>query len=285
MAIVFQEKNLIKNYIKELKRRNKRFKIGKSLRPKSIKPLEREYFKILKLIINKIKELFKEEVANQIGSIIREYQSERPKKDSFKSDDFIDSIEQAFKNAKLKFNAVFNDEEYAKYADQIASKTNRYNKNNFDSNLKKILGINIVASEPWLASQIKSFTKSNVALIKSIPEDAFSKLEQKVIRDITAGKLTKEISEDLQNTFDVTENRAALIARDQVGKFNGNLNELRQKSVGVEKYIWRTSMDERVRPDHAEREGEEFNWDNAPEDGHPGEPINCRCYAEPVFEE
>lgn len=48
------------------------------------------------------------------------------------------------------------------------------------------------------------------------------------------------------------------------------------------KYIWRTQGDGKVRGSHAERDGEEFYWDRAPEGGHPGEAPNCRCEAEDV---
>ena len=46
-------------------------------------------------------------------------------------------------------------------------------------------------------------------------------------------------------------------------------------------YIWRTQKDDRVRGEHAAREGEIFNWHIPPEGGHPGEDYNCRCWAEP----
>ena len=47
-------------------------------------------------------------------------------------------------------------------------------------------------------------------------------------------------------------------------------------------YIWRTAGDDKVRPSHAEREGQVFSWDNPPDGGHPGEAPNCRCTAEDV---
>ncbi len=50
-------------------------------------------------------------------------------------------------------------------------------------------------------------------------------------------------------------------------------------------YIWCTMKDERVRDTHAAREGEIFNWHVPPEDGHPGEAHNCRCWAEPYVAE
>lgn len=53
-------------------------------------------------------------------------------------------------------------------------------------------------------------------------------------------------------------------------------------SIATGKYIWNTQGDEKVRESHATRAGEMFSFDDPPEDGNPGEPENCRCWAEPV---
>lgn len=47
-------------------------------------------------------------------------------------------------------------------------------------------------------------------------------------------------------------------------------------------YIWRTRRDRRVRPEHADREGQIFAWNNPPPGGHPGEDNNCRCRAKSI---
>ena len=51
------------------------------------------------------------------------------------------------------------------------------------------------------------------------------------------------------------------------------------------KYIWHTVGDNRVRSSHAARDGQEFDWEDPPEGGHPGEAPGCRCTAEDVEEE
>jgi SPP1 gp7 family putative phage head morphogenesis protein len=86
----------------------------------------------------------------------------------------------------------------------------------------------------------------------------------------------------------VAESRAKLIARDQVGKLFGAIQEARQVGLGIDRYTWRTSNDNRVRDTHEKREGESYSWNDPPGDlsdpgdgGHPGFPINCRCWAEP----
>lgn len=44
------------------------------------------------------------------------------------------------------------------------------------------------------------------------------------------------------------------------------------------KFIWHTVGDEKVRPEHEEKDGEIFCWCTA--DELPGDGFNCRCYAE-----
>ncbi len=64
--------------------------------------------------------------------------------------------------------------------------------------------------------------------------------------------------------------------------FSGLINQLRQQDLGIERYIWRSQDDARVRASHAEYDDHVFRWDEPPEGGHPGQAHNCRCYAEPV---
>ena len=51
------------------------------------------------------------------------------------------------------------------------------------------------------------------------------------------------------------------------------------------KYIWHTMGDGHVRPEHAARNGQIFDFDKPPEGGNPGQAPNCRCWAEPIKEE
>lgn len=91
----------------------------------------------------------------------------------------------------------------------------------------------------------------------------------------------------LEQALDVSRGRARVIARDQVGKLNSELTELRMKAAGSERYQWSTSGDERVRATHIELDGQIYSWGDATgaEDGlPPGQPILCRCVAIAVFD-
>jgi SPP1 gp7 family putative phage head morphogenesis protein len=64
--------------------------------------------------------------------------------------------------------------------------------------------------------------------------------------------------------------------------FAGLINQLRQLDLGIEKYIWRSRDDSKVRDSHAGFDDQVFRWDQPPAGGHPGQAHNCRCVAEPV---
>jgi len=146
------------------------------------------------------------------------------------------------------------------------------------------MGIDVFQIEPWAKDAIESFVAENVSLIKSIPENFLREVEGLLIREIRNGTRVEGIAALIRERFSVSQKKALLIARDQVGKFNGSLAKKRQESAGVTRYIWRTVQDERVRPKHKAQNGKEYSWDKPPPTGHPGQDYSCRCYAEPVFD-
>ena len=153
--------------------------------------------------------------------------------------------------------------------------------------IKSSVGVDIspvlTQSGPILDA-LRAATKDNIDLIKSIPEQYFEKLGDAVGKNMERGMRFEDLAKEIERIGDVTESRAKLIARDQTSKMNGAFNEARQTSLGIDKYQWQTSGDERVRHDHAMNDGETFRWDKPPPTGHPGHEINCRCVAIPVFD-
>ena len=169
-------------------------------------------------------------------------------------------------------------------SENIAPLTSEHQKGQLFKQVKASVGVDLKGmTDKGLGERIKRFTAENVALIETLPQRYFDDIERSVLEGVRAGARASDIAEDMQERFSVSESRAKIIARDQVLKFNGELNGARQKALGIEGYIWRTVKDERVRDTHQELDGELFSWDAPPEPGHPGEDYNCRCYAEPVL--
>ena len=150
--------------------------------------------------------------------------------------------------------------------------------------MQSAFGVNVVASEPWLRPQIASFTNQNVQLIKNISNDAATQIEGIVQRGFATGAGVGNIKEQIEQRYAITKRRSQLIARDQVSKLNGQLTEYRHKEVGIERYRWVTAGDERVRSSHAELNNKIFSYNNPPSVGNPGQPVQCRCVAQPLIE-
>lgn len=152
--------------------------------------------------------------------------------------------------------------------------------------IKESLKVDItgVLSQPsTIRDAMALAVKANVDLITSIPEQYLDKVEEAVYEAMANGLRHEEIISEIERIGGVTESRAKLIARDQVGKLNSDFSRVRQTDLGIEEYIWSTSGDERVREEHADLDGQTFRWDDPPPDGHPGEAIQCRCVATPIF--
>jgi len=235
----------------------------------------REYTRAL---VDRVKAL-EISVMRQLVSRIPGWSAEQER--NTRIDDWIDDLDALMAALRIDADRVFNEPE--QLALRYGEMTAAFNFRQFARMVNSVFGVNPIAYEPWLAPQMKIFVSENTALIKSIPQRFLDDVEGTIQRGIAAGTPTREITKELAKRFNVAENRAALIAEDQIGKFNGNLSEARQTNMGVTDYIWRTSEDEKVRHTHRERNGKRFSWKKPPPDGHPGEPVRCRCYAEPVL--
>jgi len=163
---------------------------------------------------------------------------------------------------------------------------NQDNKRKFYKSLEDSIGINLssIARNENLTDLLVAKTQENVALIRSIPEEYFKKIETIVYEGTTQGSKAGSMISQIRKAGKVSENKARLIARDQTSKLNSALNQQRQQNIGVEEYIWVTADDGRVRESHADKDGKTFRWDKPPADtGHPGQDVNCRCVAQPII--
>lgn len=165
---------------------------------------------------------------------------------------------------------------------RVAASVETFNAKEFHAVLRSVYRVDIFPSMPsGMRLAIESFEMQNIALIKSIPVEATGRMSGKIIEALRTGRTLKDTQALVREELGVADRRARVIARDQVGKLNGQITELRQTDIGVDSYKWRGILDARERESHVAREGKVFKWSEPPDDGHPGEPIQCRCSAEP----
>lgn len=141
-----------------------------------------------------------------------------------------------------------------------------------------------------------------VGLIKSIPVEAGLRAQKIAAeaffhgtRAVPNQDTIDELQKQLGLSTEVAVSRARLIAVTETARANASINQARAMAVGSNQYRWHNSGDEAVRHSHKYWKGKRlqgmiFSWDKPPTlddgmTGHPGTFPNCRCFAEPVFED
>ena len=172
-----------------------------------------------------------------------------------------------------------------KIAQGFVNRGNIQNQQEVSKNLKNQTGIDLSAylgNSPRIAEKVNAMTTANVQLIKSIRSQYLDKVQNAVTQSLVKGTLNKDLVQQIKDIGKTTEKRAIFIARDQSSKLNAA--QARHEDVGITKYTWSTSGDERVRESHAEKDGQVFEYANPPADtGNPGHDYNCRCVAIPYL--
>lgn len=205
------------------------------------------------------------------------------------------------KMSDVSSNPIALDKSLVKVADSMASTskavaklarthgldTSVYNK----GKLEKILLQPLRKDIPDLKTVMETFVDYNVRLVKGLSEETINKLTKRIVSGVEKGYSVEDIQKSIRyglvddpGVYKSIKSRMNLIAQDQIGKLNANLTQLRQKFLGIDYYIWHSQGGPTARQEHEDREGKKYRWTNPPQGGHPGDEINCRCWAEPVVD-
>lgn len=133
--------------------------------------------------------------------------------------------------------------------------------------------------------RITEWVAENVSLIKDLADKPLREIEQLVTRAQAAGNRHETLAREISDRLGIADDRAKLIARDQIGKLNGRISADRHQRMGLTRFRWRGVLDARERPEHRALEGTEWPYIKPPSEGLPGEPIQCRCHDEPIFDD
>jgi SPP1 gp7 family putative phage head morphogenesis protein len=205
--------------------------------------------------------------------------------DTHRQDDLVSTVRQIMLRVRTQLEVLIPDYAVHDMTRTVAQRTAQHQRRELERQMRSVVGVDILMTEPWLAEHIEMFAAANTRLIKHVPYRLLDEIEQIIGRSALSGESQERTAERIRERADVSESSARRIARDQVGKLQGQINGLRQRSLGITSYTWRTSGDWRVRDEHAALEGRVIAWADPPPSGHPGEAIQCRCTAEPRFEE
>ena len=133
---------------------------------------------------------------------------------------------------------------------------------------------------------IRRMTDDALHYSGKLPDLLVTKLRGRIARAQEKGVpfSRQELERLTRESVTIARNHARLVGHDQAINVVGEANARRQIGAGAGRYRWRTMRDDRVRDTHRAQEGTIQRWDRPPSrTGHPGNEINCRCVAEPIF--
>lgn len=180
------------------------------------------------------------------------------------------------------------DEKSREFAKWITDKTRKRTSAQVMRKLKQ-MGMTL---KPHYSKQdkemIREITSNNVALIKSIPQQYLYTVQQAVNNAFITGfdmqSVTETIEEILTPVDEKSNNRAALLARDQINKTTQQFAIFEAKSVGATKGRWiHVPGKYSSRITHIKMNGKVFNLDDGLYDSDvhrnvkPGELVYCNC--------
>jgi SPP1 gp7 family putative phage head morphogenesis protein len=245
--------------------------------------IERAYEREKLKEVNDAARLIKDMLLPQIPAMVEEVGLADTRQDTY-----VEDFEAIMAGIKAAFATIVTVRKVTGDAEDMANNVNNRNSQIFDMQVKQVIGVSPFRSEPWLQSTLSNSVSQNVSLITTLHEDYFKDVEFETLNGLERGLSTRDIAKRIQKKTGASRNRAKLIARDQVSKLNSSLASRRASDLGVKRFRWSTSADERVRASHRALNNKIFTYkDGATVDGEnnvlPGQPINCRCVAVPII--
>jgi len=160
---------------------------------------------------------------------------------------------------------------------------------------QKLAAIDPLTPGNPIAAKLDQFITSNVSRVGTMTDGVYASVEADVRKGLEQGLRPEALASILlSRNKELSATQATIIANDAVGKFHGQQTKLRQQSLGITHYRWRTVRDLKVRPGHRALEGSVQSWAEPPvtnpntgKRAHPGFDTHyyaCRCSASPVID-
>lgn len=181
-----------------------------------------------------------------------------------------------------EFKTSFKDVYYKLINDVISQSKNNLTEEGISINLK---------FDKQITEQIAQDYTNNLDLyIKNFTERQIQDLRQIINDNVSQGLRKEMLIEKIQDRFNVSKTKAKFLARQETSLLTSNIQKQNMQRAGIEYYMWDSSRDSRVRPDHAELNNKIFRFDNPPvvnkktgARANAGEDFGCRCVQRPVI--
>lgn len=186
---------------------------------------------------------------------------------------------------RRKLLSQFDDKRLEQLAKKYTGKVNRRNRELFYKRAADKIGISAdeLEATEGLTFQINAFQLETYQWLRKMRDDTMQMWTSQTLKDMAEGKTLPEILSQFDDMVEQRKGHAEMVAQTQISTFNSLVCKTRARNLGIEKAVWVTSHDERVRASHQDRDGKEFNLAEglySSVDGKtllPGIDYRCRC--------
>jgi SPP1 gp7 family putative phage head morphogenesis protein len=199
-------------------------------------------------------------------------------------DDALEDIEVKHQKIWAAFVSRFNTIAY-----DLADSVDKVNQDGYFKQIKAAFGkggnkeafnnsfaVQLLDKSNALSLEVEPFAKESALLIRGVGEQVSTRIQMATIEAVRQGKSPQQFKKEIQAITGYAEKRSAFIAVDQISKLNGNISKIRMKGNGLNTYVWNTSGDNKVRPEHKSKDNTVRTWEQDP---IPGSEFRCRCTA------
>jgi SPP1 gp7 family putative phage head morphogenesis protein len=109
---------------------------------------------------------------------------------------------------------------------------------------------------------VRTSLSINIQLVKSIPIELLEDLSYIIEDGFRSRASLNELNKSITSKFNISRNRASVIARTEIAKLHSNTIRDEYLKLGMENYEWYTSNDERVRSSHKVLNKKICNWND-----------------------
>ena len=251
--------------------------------------LEKKMERFNRFMVKEIRKRFENKVLKKLNKTTQEK--------------FQDAKNEQIGNYSVVYNKLYADfkrsidnqistERINKFVKTLYSQVHASNTNQYTGTVNANLGVNLddVLKTDGLNSFVNAKTLESTDMLEKLKNETMTAYKANVLRRMSAGASLADLFKQVQKDTKGRLNRGDLIARNELKAFNSELTKKRSQNLGINKAVWQTVEDERVRPCHQAFNGKEYvigkglycsqtgEWEE------PGEPINCRCVARPLVE-
>ena len=155
---------------------------------------------------------------------------------------------------------------------------------------KKIPTVGFKLTEDQKETLSKDWGENLTLYVKNFSNEEILSLREKVMENTSQGLRAENLEKIIMQSYGVSRRKAKFLARQETSLLVSKYRETNYTSLGLTRYVWMTSHDERVRESHKVLNGKIFFFGEPPvinsngDRRGPGEDYGCRCVVKAIVD-